>query len=559
MPGVACDADGGVNLNMAHSDEEAYADLEGALQLKLRAKMIREEQLSPTHPDIASSLNNLAILRKSMLVNVAGMWADVALLLRAEMGKVDEAEDLHRRALTIRQERYPADHPVIATSLNNLALVLNAKAQYEKAQEASSALQAISGTLAEDHPDFPGSLYSEGEMLRVAGKFDAAVSLHERCLALREAKLGADHEAVGQSMDALATLLQSTSPERPRRGQDSITMLKRCLEIRELHFGASHTSVASTLDCLASVLELHGQLHEAKEVAARSVRLGEELGWQEHPSEYEVAQKMLERAITIREKKRGKNHGVDLSMLYGGLAQGKYREAKELYTKAQELLEEVGSGADAETAHILRGLGELFLAQGKYVEAEVALEGALELQESLHGPLDSACNPSLAGAASSLGLLREAQGRLSDAERCHLRALAIQEQVFCEDHLAVADALYRKAGLLKREGKYKEMEPLFERTFEIRSNLLTTKQVYGTHHIAIAEAKFGVAETHRLLARYKKARETYNEVLQIRYKVQGKVHADVALTMYAQGEPLLTCSDQRSCAAAQSRVRYLQV
>jgi tetratricopeptide (TPR) repeat protein len=72
------------------------------LQLYRRALVIRERVLGSDHPDVATSLNNLASLYKSQ-------------------GKYDEAEPLHRRALAIREKSLGSDHPDVAASLNNLA------------------------------------------------------------------------------------------------------------------------------------------------------------------------------------------------------------------------------------------------------------------------------------------------------------------------------------------------------------------------------------------------------------------------------------------------------
>ncbi|KAJ1444239.1 Tetratricopeptide repeat-domain-containing protein, partial [Pelagophyceae sp. CCMP2097] len=66
---------------------------------------IREKQLGPNHPDVATSLNNLASLLK-------------------KQGKLDAAEPLFRRSLEISEKQLGPNHPYFATSLNNLALLL---------------------------------------------------------------------------------------------------------------------------------------------------------------------------------------------------------------------------------------------------------------------------------------------------------------------------------------------------------------------------------------------------------------------------------------------------
>ena len=61
-----------------------------------------ERALGPDHPNVATSLNNLAVLYKTQ-----GRYAD--------------AEPLYKRSLAIREKALGPDHPDVATSLNNLA------------------------------------------------------------------------------------------------------------------------------------------------------------------------------------------------------------------------------------------------------------------------------------------------------------------------------------------------------------------------------------------------------------------------------------------------------
>ena len=63
---------------------------------------IRQQVLGAEHPDVATSLNNLALLYKSQ-------------------GRYTEAEPLYIQALDMIKKLLGAEHPDVATSLNNLA------------------------------------------------------------------------------------------------------------------------------------------------------------------------------------------------------------------------------------------------------------------------------------------------------------------------------------------------------------------------------------------------------------------------------------------------------
>ncbi len=65
---------------------------------------IDEKALGPNHPDVATSLNNLAALY-------------------ATQGQYAQAEPLYKRALAIQEKGLGQDPPSVAETLNNLALL----------------------------------------------------------------------------------------------------------------------------------------------------------------------------------------------------------------------------------------------------------------------------------------------------------------------------------------------------------------------------------------------------------------------------------------------------
>jgi tetratricopeptide (TPR) repeat protein len=67
-----------------------------------RSLMINEKALGPEHPDVATSLNNLAGLYRAQ-------------------GKYAEAEPLYKRALAIREKVLGPEHPHVAIVCKNMA------------------------------------------------------------------------------------------------------------------------------------------------------------------------------------------------------------------------------------------------------------------------------------------------------------------------------------------------------------------------------------------------------------------------------------------------------
>src|SRR6185437_8417844 len=80
-----------------------------------KALQVAEQTLDPNHPDVATSLNSLALLYSSQ-------------------GQYTQAEPLYKRALAIDEKIFGPDHPNVAISLNNLAQLYQAQEQYTEAE-----------------------------------------------------------------------------------------------------------------------------------------------------------------------------------------------------------------------------------------------------------------------------------------------------------------------------------------------------------------------------------------------------------------------------------------
>jgi len=88
---------------MLEAAEEAAAagDMASADELLRAAALIQEAELGPLHPDLANTLNNLAVVAE-------------------KTGRLGDAESFYRRAVAIASASLPADHPMIAASRTNL-------------------------------------------------------------------------------------------------------------------------------------------------------------------------------------------------------------------------------------------------------------------------------------------------------------------------------------------------------------------------------------------------------------------------------------------------------
>jgi tetratricopeptide (TPR) repeat protein len=190
---------------------------------------LTEQRLGADHPDVATGLNNLG----------ASYYMQ---------GRYAEAEPLYLRSLSIREKQLGADHPHVAQSLNNLGVLYESQGRYKKAEPLHLRSLAIrEKQLGENHPDVATSLNNLAGLYRSQGKYAEAEPLYLRSLAIREKQLGENHPDVAQILNNLAELYRVQG-----KYTEAEPLYLRSLSIREKQLGADHPDVAQSLNNLAS-------------------------------------------------------------------------------------------------------------------------------------------------------------------------------------------------------------------------------------------------------------------------------------------------------------------
>ncbi len=147
---------------------ENLGEYEKALPLYKKALDIHEKVLGPEHPNVATTLNDLALLYKSM-------------------GEYEKTLPLYKRALNIYEKVLGPEHPFVATTLNNLAGLYKSMGEYEKALPLNKkALEIREKMFGPKHPDVAITLNSLAELYRQMEEYEKALPLYERALEIRE-------------------------------------------------------------------------------------------------------------------------------------------------------------------------------------------------------------------------------------------------------------------------------------------------------------------------------------------------------------------------------------
>ena len=222
-------------------------------------------------------------------------------MLYQAQGRYAEAEPLYKRALAIEEKALGPEHPDIATSLNNLALLYQVQGRYAEAEPLYKRALAIGEkALGPEHPDVATSLNNLAELYQAQGRYAEAEPLYKRALAIGEKALGPEHPDVAISLNNLAGLtrrkaamprpsLFTNAPSPSREGArpgapgcrhqseqsrglyqaqgryaEAEPLYKRALAIEEKALGPEHPDVATSLNNLAVLYQAQGRYAEAE-------------------------------------------------------------------------------------------------------------------------------------------------------------------------------------------------------------------------------------------------------------------------------------------------------
>jgi tetratricopeptide (TPR) repeat protein len=342
------------------------------------------------YPQVASSLNNLGVVLEAM-------------------GRYEEALDALHQCHAIQLQLLAADHPDVAATLNNLGKVLHRAAQHEAAVDTlRQALRIRQRSFGPAHPKVAETLNILAVVLDDVGQYDEAEALCRAALAIRTAVVdaaatqGPEHQTAIQlelasSLGNLAALLQ-----RKRQPLLALQHAQRALSIKSLFLGPNHPDVATAANNVGELLKLSGSPVEATQHYQHALRVWRtQLG----PSHPHVAVALL-------------NLG--------------------------QLTQTVGNVEDAES-YMLQGLA-VFRDR---LREPTALRCDIAAEEMDSERLPD-CHPVLGALFNNLSLLYHHMGRLRPAVFCMERAVRVRGKLLGEEHPDTLNSYRRLASLRQR-------------------------------------------------------------------------------------------------------------
>jgi serine/threonine protein kinase/Tfp pilus assembly protein PilF len=436
------------------------AEFRAAEALLRHALRLREQFYGPNHPQVAGTLNALAIVLH-------------------DTGQLVEAEALLRRAFAIYERTHGLHSHQVANVLNSLASLAMDTSRLDEAEIFyRKALESNGGCLGQDHHTVAISHNNLGLLLRKKGQLGEAETCFRRAIAIAEQGLGEDHEEIHNFHMNLALLLRATG--RPVEAEQHHRL---ALAIIERRFDQDHPALASILNNLGWLLYEQKQFSEAEQHYRRALQIWERRRDPDHLDAWIAlinlaillydtgrsveAEPLFRRGLAIKEQRLGPEHsqvGKDLLTFANYLnATNRPVEAEPLFRRATTIAEKHPDPDHLNVVFALHYLAELLRNTTRSGEAEPFFRRVLEIRERNFG----SDHPNVATALSYLACVLQGTGRPVEAEPLFRRAREIYERNLGSDHPNVATTLGSLALLLSDSDRPDEAERLFRRALSI--------------------------------------------------------------------------------------------
>jgi tetratricopeptide (TPR) repeat protein len=307
-----------------------------AIPLGERAVKLARERWGKQHPNLATSLNNLAELYSSQ-------------------GRYTEAEPLYQEALKIDRIALPENDPQLATHRNNLAELYSSQGRYTEAEPLyQEALKIDRIALPENHPDLARDLNNLAELYRSQGRYTEAEPLFQEALTIVRIALPENHPNLATSVNNLAGLYQSQG-----RYTEAEPLYKEALNILRIALPENHPNLANSVNNIAV--------------------------WYISQERYTEAEPLFQEALNIDRIALPENHpqlARDLNNLAGLYrSQGRYTEAEPLFQEALTIVRIALPENHPNLATSLNNLALLYQSQGRYMEALDQFQASLESEQ----------------------------------------------------------------------------------------------------------------------------------------------------------------------------------
>lgn len=411
-----------------------------------------------------------------------------------EEGKVAEAEQLARDALTRAEAENGAESDAVGIALDAILLFINKSSTpagpeaLEFAQRSLAIKLAVHGS---DSAEYAASLHNLATVQMRLGRHEEAETGFRKALRLRERHLGAVHRETAGTLGNLSNLLR-----RQGKLDEALALAERALTILERLEGPDSLDVTGALNSLGGIHWRLGNLPEARSLLERSLNIRRARLPADHTDvtkalnnlgtvlnemgDFGAARPLLEEALEVQERTLGPEHPelanglVNLGNLLD--ATGEQREARRLYLRALEIEEKELGPEHPYLASTLNDLCGVEYILGELVAARADCERALGINRKI-----GATSPGLPFSLDNLALVLVELGETKAAEELEREALRVREASLGVDHANMAYSLTTLGSISATRGDFDAARIALERALTIRQRRLGPEHPETAH------------------------------------------------------------------------------
>jgi tetratricopeptide (TPR) repeat protein len=364
-------------------------------------------------------------------------------LLYHQQAHYQQAEASYQRALEIRERIFGLNHPKTAESLHNLAMLYGDQEKYQQAKDIDVHVLALEERMkGTDHPDVAKTLNNLGLIYYQLGDYTQAETAYQRALTIYQHVLPPNHPDQLHPLDGLGALAETRGDY-----QRAEEYYQEALTICTHAFGDIHPETAHCLNKLADIAEQKGNYQQAERLYLQALAIGEQTLEPNHPDialflnnlatlavtqgHDQHAQELYVRALSICEQTMGPEHTWVASVLtnLGQLDQkaGRIEQAERHVRRALAIYEHAFNAPHPDIAQSMGTLATLLIDKHAYKEAEVVLQQALEMFQTLDPR-----HTDIALLKEKYAILREESDREEEATKHRKNASIQQEQISME-------------------------------------------------------------------------------------------------------------------------------
>ncbi|CAF1473876.1 unnamed protein product [Adineta steineri] len=281
--------------------KDNQGEYQEALTYYEKALIIRQQLLPSNHPDLGDSYNRIGILYDTM-------------------SDYPKALSFHEKAFQIRQESLPSNHPHLGACYNNIGRVYYNMDDYPKALSYYEKAIAIKQqSLPSNHPSLGNSYCSIGIVYYKMGDYPKALSSHGKALEIRQQSLPSNHPSLGASYNNIGSVYYSMD-DYPK----ALSFHERALTIQQQSLLANHPDLGASYNNIGIVYRNMGNYLKALSCHGKALEIRQQSLPSNHPdlgasyndsavvydsmSDYPRALSFYEHAVQIGEKSLPTNH-----------------------------------------------------------------------------------------------------------------------------------------------------------------------------------------------------------------------------------------------------------